>query len=64
MKCRLMDVFGCLGVSEDASVTPARHLHTVVNLIPKTAGLNPAGTRSPEQDRDHHSFFLALDPIG
>lgn len=39
MRCRFTDVFGCLGDFEDPSMTPVRHLHTVVNLFPRSAGL-------------------------
>lgn len=39
MRCRFTDVLGCLGVFEDTSMTSVRHLHTFVNLFPRSAGL-------------------------
>jgi len=39
MRCRFTDVLWFLGVSEDPSMTPVRHLRAIVSLLPRTAGL-------------------------
>lgn len=39
MRCRFTDILEHLGVSEDPRLTPVRHLHSVVNPLPRTAGL-------------------------
>lgn len=39
MRCIFSDVLGCLGISEDPSRSPIRHLHTTGNFLSRVVGL-------------------------